>query len=274
MRKQLPHEPIEQSMSATKPWTEKDTLEELYVNRGLEQSAIADKLGCSPATISRWLGDFEIETKNSDDYSDTPWRDESALKEHYHGKSMSIPQIAEKWGGASQHTIHRWLKKHGIQRRRPGTSSDCEPWHDKSTLEELYVGREMSILEIADKFGVEDSNILYWLRKHAIDTRDAVPPSGEDHPLWKEGNRSVYYGPGWHRARKEVLKRDGYECRVCGMTDEEHTDEYGKGLDVHHIVKRRKFESPADANNPDNLAAVCRSCHLKYEDMPVFPTVD
>ncbi len=61
--------------------------------------------------------------------------------------------------------------------------------------------------------------------------------------------------------RKEVLKRDNYECRFCGVSNEQHKQDNGRSLHAHHIVKSR-IGGPDD---PENLIAVCRDCHDTIE---------
>jgi hypothetical protein len=64
------------------------------------------------------------------------------------------------------------------------------------------------------------------------------------------------------RAAKEQAKeRDGWECRFCGVTNEQHTEEYGRGLHAHHVVK----QDDGGADRPRNLITVCRSCHQTLE---------
>lgn len=53
---------------------------------------------------------------------------------------------------------------------------------------------------------------------------------------------------------KDVKKRDGYECKICGSTHRLH---------AHHIIPRKKAESlKYDLNNGITL---CNSCHAKTE---------
>lgn len=94
--------------------------------------------------------------------------------------------------------------------------------------------------------------------------------SGESHPFWKGGVQHGYPG-GWGKIRDEIKERDGYTCRACGVTQSEHQDRHGFGLDVHHIRPVSDFESAEDAHSSDNLVTACRSCHMKFEGMPVFP---
>lgn len=85
---------------------------------------------------------------------------------------------------------------------------------------------------------------------------------GESNPSWKGGiSKEKYpldYGSNWKRIRKDVIKRDKV-CQCCGE------DGTNKILDVHHITKLSKFDTPEEANSMDNLILLCRSCHRKAE---------
>jgi hypothetical protein len=61
--------------------------------------------------------------------------------------------------------------------------------------------------------------------------------------------------------RKKVFEQEGHECLFCGVTSEEHEEEYGRDLDVHHVIPKRKGGS----NEPSNLIPVCISCHRTLE---------
>lgn len=55
----------------------------------------------------------------------------------------------------------------------------------------------------------------------------------------------------WDRVRRKVLERDGWACRSCGRRGR---------LEVDHI---EPMESAEEFDyNPDNLQALCRSCHF------------
>jgi 5-methylcytosine-specific restriction endonuclease McrA len=75
----------------------------------------------------------------------------------------------------------------------------------------------------------------------------------------------VRYGSNWSEQREKALERDGWECRDCGTTNEEHLDRDGQGLHVHHLTKRRKFDDYEEANRLENLVTLCRDCHAKWE---------
>lgn len=61
--------------------------------------------------------------------------------------------------------------------------------------------------------------------------------------------------------RQTVLERDEYRCQFCGVTDEQHKDEKGRSLDIHHAIPRRAGGS----DDPENLIPVCVECHRTLE---------
>lgn len=94
---------------------------------------------------------------------------------------------------------------------------------------------------------------------------------GEEHPNW-EPDTTDRYGSGWTvKKKREVRKRDGYECQVCGLSQQEHLEKLGARLNVHHIIPARKFDDAEARNSPDNLVTLCRSCHSKWEGIPLRP---
>ena len=50
--------------------------------------------------------------------SETPWRNGDILQEMYWDKGLSLSQIGERLG-CSHNTVHRWMKKNGIETRTP-----------------------------------------------------------------------------------------------------------------------------------------------------------
>lgn len=85
--------------------------------------------------------------------------------------------------------------------------------------------------------------------------------SGENHNNWKGGNYRGYYGSNWTRQRRLARKRDDYTCQRCGISQQD----YGKKLDVHHIVRFADFTDYRQANRLENLISLCHTCHIKTE---------
>lgn len=105
----------------------------------------------------------------------------------------------------------------------------------------------------------------------------AVPAkrTGEDHPRWKGGHK-WYYGRNWPTQRQKRLEKDNYECQACGLAEEESKKKHGRSLDVHHIKPLASFKEGEDidyelANEIENLITLCRTCHGKWEGIPVMP---
>lgn len=97
--------------------------------------------------------------------------------------------------------------------------------------------------------------------------------SGENGSRWKGGSIN-YYGENWNQQRKKALTRDEYTCQYCGkdLSDGE------KDPDVHHIKRLKWFVDNYDApewwergNRLENLITACRTCHNRWEGIPITP---
>lgn len=96
-----------------------------------------------------------------------------------------------------------------------------------------------------------------WLRRRF---------SGKNNPRYKE-RVVIGYGDGWNSQRERCLQRDNHCCQICEATKEE----LGQDPDVHHIIPFSEFEDHEKANEVKNLVALCRSCHQRWEGIPVLP---
>jgi 5-methylcytosine-specific restriction protein A len=74
--------------------------------------------------------------------------------------------------------------------------------------------------------------------------------------------RSGTYGAGWKAIADAIRKRDKV-CRHCGKTPEQN----GRKLDVHHI---KAYRVSLD-HSPENLIALCRSCHYRITATEKIP---
>jgi len=61
--------------------------------------------------------------------------------------------------------------------------------------------------------------------------------------------------------REACLKRDNYQCVMCGYTPEK--DKIEEELSVHHITDRKIL--PNDGYTPFNGISLCCKCHEKAE---------
>ena len=58
--------------------------------------------------------------------------------------------------------------------------------------------------------------------------------------------------------RKDIYRREGYQCAVCGSN---------RQLEIHHVIKR----SRGGSNNPQNLVCLCHLCHCQVHGERVRP---
>jgi len=71
--------------------------------------------------------------------------------------------------------------------------------------------------------------------------------------------------PWMHKARfgglrDRVLERDRYKCVMCGMTDQEHLNTWGRHITVNHVDHTGRH-SDYQNNDPGNLETLCLRCH-------------
>jgi hypothetical protein len=69
--------------------------------------------------------------------------------------------------------------------------------------------------------------------------------------------------PKWQKRRLEILSRDNFKCRSCGMDE--------KTLHVHHLRYEKGVE-PWDTNN-DDLITLCEDCHEALHYIQNHPTL-
>lgn len=73
--------------------------------------------------------------------------------------------------------------------------------------------------------------------------------AGERSANWKGGNIG-YRGADWQRIRPKIVERDECTCQYCGKVCD-------SSIHVHHIEPYRETQD----NSPENLIALCDSCH-------------
>lgn len=208
--------------------------------------------------------------------------DKEWLCQKYIAEGLSAHAIA-RMVGRDPKRITAWLRGYGIPVRRWSkiNAPYCQrhrakPYWNKEWLQEEYITKQRSSIEIAADFGCCASNIVFFLHKHDIPTRSAVEvrqiktwrlsgeangmygKRGEQSSNWKGGatpERQAFYATKeWQEAQKTVYIRDKATCQRCGKK-RKWKDKYC----LHHIVSFGIVELRAD---PDNLIVLCQKCHL------------
>ena len=76
----------------------------------------------------------------------------------------------------------------------------------------------------------------------------------KNHPNWQGGISFEPYGLEFNnKLREQIRKRDRYRCQECFRRQSELKIK----LNIHHIDFNKQN------NNPQNLIALCNSCHMK-----------
>lgn len=165
----------------------------------------------------------------------------------------------------SRDCLHTW--------RSNQFTGDAHPLQNRVEVECKMCGeslqRRPSVIEMRDHHFCSYACMGKWRSKYL---------TGEDSPAWKGGGE-LYRGGNWIRQRERTLERDEYECVRCGCSEEQHFEEYGRQLSVHHIKSVREFYYEAGDNEPDysemnsldNLVTLCVACHRTIESLPVTP---
>lgn len=152
-------------------------------------------------------------------------------------------------------------------RRRDASGSNNVNWRDDLDVECSSCG---ATLHRSDYY--HEQNEHHFCDFDCLGEWRSEHQTGEEHPNWA-GGVSSRYGSNWQEQRSKAKRRDGHECRVCGLSNRAHERRHEEGLHVHHIVPRRRFlyRGRLDdelANRLSNLVTLCRVCHPKMEGEP------
>lgn len=208
-------------------------LREQYVEQRRSQQEIAEECGVGSTTIHRWLERHGIEREPR--YKDREW-----LHEQYVERRRDQSDIAEECDVAKT-TICHWLSRHGITDGESMVTAECATCGDSFRYYPSVRDGQFCSNECSNEPRKRQVEIVCegcgetFQRRASLDTEYcSMECWGEDTRVISDPDQ-VYRGI-WYRQRQRALQRDDYQCVVCGISDDEHSDEYGHGLDVHHLV--------------------------------------
>lgn len=211
---------------ADEPYKDAETLRKLYWNDGKTTTEIADKFGENTGTIVYWMDKHGIEREAKGKRrrsGDSRLYDKESLKKLYKAEKKSIYEIADELD-VTPTTVSEWLAKHGIEAR---DSSDAQtrgefPYKNADKLRSLYHDEGMTLAEIGNKYGVEQSTVVRWFDNEGIERRT----SSESRELRGTHHRPIKKGPhtdqSWLREKYHDEK----------MTLREMADEAGLASEV------------------------------------------
>lgn len=153
-------------------------------------------------------------------------------------------------------------------------------WQSKNMIGANHPGYKGNYLETECSHCGKPLEIENWRRDRAkkffcdyecMGKWQAENLTGDTRYNWKGGEPNCY-GPGWSHLREAVRERDSHQCQYCGMTNEDHLEEFGQALHVHHMKPFKEFgyipgenENYQQANSLDNLITLCIVHHKKAE---------
>ena len=151
-----------------------------------------------------------------------------------------------------------------------------KPYYKREWLAREYVAKKRSASEIASDLGVTENAVLFWLKRHDIQTRgmseiraikhwgvegESNPMwgrRGEQSPTWRGGHtperQAFYSSVEWRRVVKIVWERDAATCQHCGSARRYK----GAKFHIHHITTFAVRELRCVESN---LVLLCARCH-------------
>lgn len=244
-------------------------LREKYHTEKLSTVDIGELLDVYPSTISDWLNNHGIETRDKSEAASRgalgdkveKLKDADWLREQYHDEARSSSDIADDIGCDSV-TVREWMERHGIERRPPGgrNGPHHHSWNDNLNSVCEICGGNFRKRKVAD--------VGRFCSKKCYGVAKSQKIRGEAHPNWNGGYKD-YYGPNWPEQQEKARARDNYTCQRCGMGSSTHHEKYGCELHIHHIINKNNFEDYEKMNLLSNLITLCSSCHKLLEGLPI-----
>ena len=159
-----------------KPWTDADTLRELYHGEGLSSREVANRLGCGKKTILRWLDKHGIEKDKSPARKRSEKLDEELVSRLYLDEKMSGHEIASKIG-MSANAVYSFMDDIGIEKRSRSDSAKLKEMPDE----------------------VVETGAPEWVYDEMRKSPANLTVNNNGHVQWRIPDRGKYRSLGVHR---------------------------------------------------------------------------
>lgn len=208
------------------------------------------------------------------------FRTSNGMKQHHtkvHGESLVTIDVECLWCGE----VEEVREKRRNEYERWFCSMDCRDEWQRNERTGDNTGHFSGYVEIeCDRCGYVQQQTRAQARSNYGSRYGKGDYTGEDHYVIdgpcvdcegdSEYRTKIPFGPNWVEQREKARERDGHECVSCGMTNEEHREQTGNALHVHHVTHREEFYDGEEfdheaANDLGNLVTLCMSCHRHVE---------
>jgi predicted DNA-binding protein YlxM (UPF0122 family) len=155
----------------------KNTLKEIYIDKGLSMAKIGKKFHCHPSTIQRLMQKYKIKSRTLSEANKKVFISKQILKKLYYHDKMSTGEIGKLYH-CSHATILNRMKVYGIQRRsKLGLRKPI--FISKERMKELYLEKKLSISQIARKMKCSRWPLQKLLKKYKIKPRFIIRSPNE-----------------------------------------------------------------------------------------------
>ena len=169
----------------------------------------------------------------------------------YHGRDSTFSQFADD--------LCEKLDDGGVW--NPCVLAVCSP----SLTDQFYSGLCFAYVLSQGKHQLDGYKHTLEMVEHRLRPVDKQPspsPTTDTPPFLR---RDGYYGPDWSEVRVEAIERDRERCTRGGLSREEHRQQVGQDLHVHHVTPLREIGDYRRANELENLRTLCWRCHTAVE---------
>jgi transposase-like protein len=148
-----------------RPYHDKETLEELYKERGLSGVEIAEHFDVSTETIYTWMDRHDID-RTGNDTSHLP--DTKEIARLYSEKDHTVEQIADEFD-VSRTPIRSRLKDSNVEIQQRGVHQTPQKLKSADWLREKNHGEELRASEIAELADCSEGAVYSAFRRHGIE---------------------------------------------------------------------------------------------------------
>ena len=150
-----------------------------------------------------------------------------------------------------KHIARGWCTMHYIRWRRTGEPGEANPRKKPNGTYAKYInGKKVWNSKEDKEFCIRNQREYREMRR-------------KEDPNYGKSIKSMHKERFGGR-REAVLKRDDYTCQLCGMTNEEHKEEWDKEITIDHKDMTGRY-SDKHNNDIDNLWTLCLRCHGKKD---------